>query len=149
MSGLHGGKRKWVSGDGGVVLAKGRVEVMKRGFVPLWATLGFSREFSHVAANSAAGSFLFLHSEQRLNINQRLPPTPSQRKRWPLGFRPLKNNQHSMFALSLTALSRSLSYRPVARLNVWPTTKSGSTCAHELLHFSCRLRRCVTIKKSP
>lgn len=55
---------------------------MKRGFVPLWAALGFSREFSHVAANSAAGSFIFLHSEQRLNINQhtlQLNPLPKEK----------------------------------------------------------------------
>lgn len=58
--GSTGGCRECREGEGGgVLLAKGREEVMKRGFVPLWRALGFSREFSHVAANSAAGGALY------------------------------------------------------------------------------------------
>lgn len=78
------GEKGWGGRAGGASEQRGREELMKRGFVLLWAALGFSREFSHVAANSAnVGSFIFLHSEQRLNINHPLPTT----KRWPLGFR--------------------------------------------------------------
>lgn len=66
---------KGCGGRGGSSEQRGREELMKRGFVLLWAALGFSREFSHVAANSAnVGSFIFLHSEQRLNINHPPPP---------------------------------------------------------------------------
>lgn len=78
VGGEEGGGRERPGGQ------RGREELMKRGFVLLWAALGFSREFSHVAANSAnVGSVIFLHSEQLLNINHP-PPT---KKRWPLGFR--------------------------------------------------------------
>lgn len=96
VSGLRGGEHKYgwellgvrrvegEKGRGGGGVQRGREVLMKRGFVLLWAALSFSREFSHVAANSAnVGSVIILHSEQRLNINHP-PPT---KKRWPLGFR--------------------------------------------------------------
>lgn len=96
--GVQGGEKR-----GGVVGAKGPEEVMKRGFVLLWAALGFSRHFSHVAANSAASSFIFLHSEQRLDINQHNHQPPSPRRRWPVGYRLLKK-QTEQYVGSLSIL---------------------------------------------
>lgn len=55
-----GGRERLGRAGGGTSEQRGREELMKRGFVLLWAALGFSREFSHVAANSAnVGSFIF------------------------------------------------------------------------------------------